>query len=231
MFLGFHPCEKCGSSDAKAEYPTAYHCFSCGSHTKKGGLSLFKPQTIVNVCKGITLQKELSTEARKWLLGYGLTLEEMQQFTYARERVGKYGLMPCNLLILYADKDYWCARNFGMGAKYITSGSKPILKYGNNSDTVILVEDIISAIKVGRQFTAIPMLGSMPLESILSHLKGFKNVMVWNDRDLAVKSVKTARNLSERLGLRVKVVISPNDPKEYSDLDIKNYIYNILINI
>ena len=29
------PCPDCGSSDARAEYATAYHCFSCNKHTYK----------------------------------------------------------------------------------------------------------------------------------------------------------------------------------------------------
>lgn len=224
-FIQFTPCSKCGSSDANAEYIDSFYCYSCGKYSSKGfSLSRFKPLNEVKVCNGITLQKELPVDALKWLLGYGLTMDEIAQFSYSNERVGKYGNMACNLLVLYADNIYWCARNLGKGVKYLTSGVKPIIKYGNNSDTVVLVEDIISAIKVGRQFTAIPMLGSMPSGAILNHLQGFKNVIVWNDLDKAKESLKTARNLSERLGTRVRVIIKPLDPKEYSDLDIYNII-------
>lgn len=225
MFIGFHPCEKCGSSDAKAEYPDSYYCYSCGKYSSKGfSLSRFKPLKEVRVCNGITLHKEVPPAALKWCLSYGLTMEEIAQFSYSTERVGKYGKMDCNLLMLYVSPDYWVGRNFGKGVKYLTSGVKPVIKYGNNPDTIVLVEDIISAIKVGRQFTAIPMLGSMPPGAILSHLKGFKNVFVWNDLDKAKESLKTARNMSERLGTRVKVIIKPLDPKCYNDLDIYNII-------
>ena len=225
MFIGFHPCEKCGSSDANAEYQDSFYCYSCGKFTSKGfSLSRFKPLKEVKVCNGITLQKEVPPAALKWLLGYGLTLDEIAQFSYSTERIGKYGKMACNLLMLYVSPDYWVGRNFGNGVKYLTSGMKPVIKYGTNPDTIILVEDIISAIKVGRQFTAIPMLGSMPPGAVLSHLKGYKNVFVWNDLDKAKESLKTARNLSERLGIRVKVIIKPLDPKEYSDNQIKDFI-------
>ncbi|CAB4240965.1 Archaeal primase DnaG/twinkle, TOPRIM domain [uncultured Caudovirales phage] len=224
-FIQFTPCSKCGSSDANAEYQDSFYCYSCGKFTSKGfSLSRFKTLNEVKVCNGITLQKEVPPAALKWLLGYGLTMEEIAQFSYSTERVGKYGKMVCNILILYSDINYWCGRNFGKGTKYITSGVKPVIKYGTNPDTIVLVEDIISAIKVGRQFSAIPMLGSMPPGAVLSYLKGYKNVFVWNDLDKAKESLKTARNLSERLGTRVKVIIKPLDPKEYSDLDIYNII-------
>jgi hypothetical protein len=225
MFIGLTSCDKCGSSDANAEYSDSFYCYSCNKYTRKGfSLSRFKPLNDVKVCKGITLQKELRIEALRWLLGYGLTMEEVAQFEYSTERVGKYGNFNCDLLVLFSNDDYWCCRNFGKGTKYITSGVKPVLLYGTNPDTIIIVEDIISAVKVARQYSALPMLGSMPSADATSHLQGFKNVIVWNDRDKARESLKTARNLSERLGKRVRVVISDKDPKEYSDLEISKYI-------
>lgn len=225
MLIGLISCPKCGSSDANAEYSDSFYCFSCSTYKSKGmSLSRFKPLKEVKLCNGITLQKELPSNAVKWLLGYGLTLSEMAQFHYSNKRIGKYGEMACDLLVLYSDVNYYVARNFGRGVKYISSGIKPVIKYGNNSDTCIIVEDIISAIKVGRQFTAIPMMGSMPPKDTERHLQEFQNIILWQDRDLAVKSLKTARNLSERLGKIVRVVISENDPKEYSDLQISKYI-------
>ena len=143
-FIGFHSCDKCGSSDANAEYENSFWCFSCATLTPKSNLSRFKPQNNVKVCNGISLEKELPTEAKKWLLGYGITAAEMENFTYAKKRQGKYGLMDCDLLVLYHSDTYWCARNFGRGVKYLSSGEKPFVTYGSNSDTIVLVEDIIS---------------------------------------------------------------------------------------
>lgn len=226
-FIQFTPCEKCGSSDANAEYDDSFYCFSCNRYTPKASLRRFKALKDVRVCNGITLENKLAVHHLKWVLGYGLTAEELQQFSSSNERVGKYGLMPCDLLVLYSSADYWCARNFGKGAKYLTSGTKPVIKYGMNKEVLVFVEDIISAIKVGRQFTAIPMLGSMPSGDAATHLEGFETIYVWNDMDKAKESIKTARNLSERLNKRVRVIFSPSDPKCYNDLEIKEYIYNI----
>lgn len=227
-FLGFHPCEKCGSSDANAEYENSFYCFSCATLTRKGGKHLKRLDALkeVRVCNGISLTKELPTEAKKWLLGYGLTPTEIGKFSYAKKRQGKYGLMDCSLLVLYHSDTYWCARNFGKGVKYLSSGEKPFVTYGDNPDTMVLVEDIISAIKVGRQFTATPMLGSMPHKDTATHLQGFKNVCLWPDFDKRLESLKSARNLSEKIGVRVKIILTEKDPKEYSDLDISSYIYN-----
>jgi len=225
MLIGLTSCDKCGSSDANAEYSDSFYCFSCSTYKSKGlSLSRFKPLKTERLCNGITLQKTLPSNAVKWLLGYGLTLDEIAQFNYSNKRIGKYGEMACNLLVLYSDSHYYVARNLGKGIKYITSGVKPVIKYGTNPDTCIIVEDIISAIKVGRQFTAIPMLGSIPCKHTASHLEGFKNVFLWNDRDKAKESLKTARNLSEILGKTVRVIIKPLDPKEYSNFEIRSYI-------
>jgi hypothetical protein len=64
----------------------------------------------------------------------------------------------------------------------------------------------------------------MPSQDAASHLEGYKDIWVWNDFDKAKDAIRTARNLTERLNKRVRVVISPKDPKEYSDIEISRYI-------
>jgi hypothetical protein len=78
--------------------------------------------------------------------------------------------------------------------------------------------------KVGRRFCASPLLGSVPLKRTETHLKPFKNVYLWLDKDKAKESVKTARNLSERIGKQVKVIVTEKDPKCYNNIEIYNII-------
>jgi hypothetical protein len=122
--------------------------------------------------------------------------------------------------------DYWQSRNFGTPSvpKYLSEGVKPFIKYGTDNDTLVLVEDILSAIKVGRVYSASPMLGTMPLKPHLRHLRPYKTVFLWCDKDAAIKSVRNAGKLSEMIGVKVYPVITDKDPKSFSVNDIKSII-------
>jgi len=227
-FLGFHPCPKCSSRDNLAEYANNFYCFGCGfTEQKKDLLSLRKrldASKEVRVCNGITLQKELPLEAKKWLLGYSLTLDEMQQFNYSKERVINNETRPCNLLVLINTDDYWLARNLDGGTRYLSSGIKPYTEYGHSDDTLVFVEDVISAVKVGRVATAVPMLGAAVLRDWWKHTTPYKRVILWGDRDKASQNITLAKRASELIGKRVEVIVTEKDPKEYSTSDINNYL-------
>lgn len=218
-FIKFHPCGRCGSRDNLAEYTDGFHCFGCGYHAMKRNLSRFKPLSKANLYDDITLEKTLAIDHLKWLLGYGLSSKECEQF----KSCYKKGEKAVNLLVLTHGADYWQARNFGYGVKYLSSGKKPFIVYGQG-DVLVLVEDIISAVKVGRQYVAVPMLGSKPASEWNIYIKPYKRVIIWGDRDKARQNVTLSRRLGEWLGKKIEVVISEKDPKEYTDNEIKEFI-------
>jgi Zn ribbon nucleic-acid-binding protein len=236
-FLGFHPCPKCSSRDNLAEYANNFYCFGCGFTEQKKDLTSLRKRLDASketrVCNGITLQKELPLEAKKWLLGYSLTLDEMQQFKYSKERVINNELRPCNLLVLIASDSYWLARNLDAGARYLSSGIKPYREYKNSAslypqqDTIVFVEDVISAVKVGRVATAVPMLGAAVLRDWWKHTTPYKRVILWGDRDKASQNITLAKRASELIGKRVEVLVTEKDPKEYSTIEINNYLTRV----
>jgi len=213
------PCPRCNSRDNMAEYDNGFYCFGCGYKEPKRNLSRFNALNDAKVCNGITLTKQLSRDALKWLLGYELTDNEMDNFNMCYDN-GK------NHLILYHSDDYWLARNFGSGVKYLSSGNKPMIVYGDNQRTVVFCEDVISAIKIGRQFTAIPMLGASIPAKWLDNVKNYDNIIIWGDRDMAKRNIIAARKATETLGKQVKVIITEKDPKDYNNNNIYNYIIN-----
>lgn len=228
-FIQFHPCPKCGSKDNLAEYSENFHCFGCGYHKRKNTLARVRSLNAVDelksedVSKGITLNKTLAVEARKWLLWYGLTEEEMQQFTYDYEN---------DVLYLFFSESYRVGRVFATDTKtrYTSKGKKPVLRYGKG-DTCVLVEDIISAIKVGRNYTAIPMLGAKPTEEIIQALDDYDEVVLWGDADKMRENIVVRNKLSERLGKQVKLCFTSLDPKCYTDLEVKTTLQKVLNNI
>lgn len=230
--LGFSQCPQCAKrgndrkADNLAEYSDGYHCFSCGYHKTKRNLSTLNALKPVRGYTGITLQNKLPTSALKWLAAYNLTIDEIAQFKYVSERVIKNETMGCNLLCLIHTPNYWLCRNLDdSNQRYLSSGVKPLLKYGNNDDILIFVEDVISAIKVGRVATCAPMLGAKVMQDWWEVAKKYNRVIIWGDNDKAIDNVKQARRASEIINKKVEYIISKKDPKYYSTLEIKEFIY------
>jgi ribosomal protein S27AE len=233
-FIGVSRCPQCEkrgddrTGNNLAEYSENFYCWKCGYTQQKKSienyLKRFNGFSEAKVCNGITLTKRLSTEAKKWLLGYGLTDDEIAQFSYSTERELKGQKVACELLVLLSTTNYWCARNFGDGVKYLSSGTKPYVPYGNNPDVLVFVEDVISAVKVGRVATAVPMLGATVLRDWWQLAKPYKRVIIWGDLDKATDNVIQARKATEILGKQVEYVITPKDPKEYNTKEIINII-------
>lgn len=207
-----------------AEYSSNFYCWSCGYYKDKNNLARFRPINNVRVCNGITLENKLDRDHLKWLLGYNLTLEECKQFHSSHERVVNGRKSSCNLLVLACLNDYWIGRNFNDGVKYVSSGNKPYLKYGINPDVLVFVEDVVSAVKVGRVATAVPMLGANILPNWWDNVKEYKRVVIFGDRDKAKENVIASRKASEILGRKVEVVITEKDPKEYSTEMLKELL-------
>lgn len=233
--LSISQCPKCAERgrDTKrnnlAEYSDGWHCFGCGyrkpKRTIEHHLKRFNESSDAKVCNGITLENKLLPAHLKWLLAYELTLDEIGSFKYASKRVIKGTETECNLLVFVHTHNYWLGRNFDTGGvRYLSSGEKPCLTYGSNPDVIVFVEDVISAIKVGRVATAIPMLGAKIPTEWLNKAKGYNRVIIWGDRDKAVENVRQSRKCSEILGVQLESVITDLDPKEFSDKEIKNYL-------
>lgn len=94
-----------------------------------------------------------------------------------------------------------------------------------SSDSVcVLVEDILSAIKVGRIVQSIALLGSYIPESLYRKLHKFSAVKIWLDYDKLSNSIKYSRRLSSVVGVPTRPIITTLDPKEYTTQEIKEIL-------
>ena len=231
-------CPRCASrgNDRKGnnlfEYPDGFYCFACNYYkpnksleNARRNLSPFNERTEVNLCNDLILNKSLEIDHLKWLLGYNLTQDEMALFKSCTERVINGQSIPCNLLVLHSSPNYWVARNFGDGIKYMSRGVKPYLEYGFNKDKLVFVEDIISAVKVARVATAVPMLGAKVMPAWWEQASKYDKVAIWNDRDKATDSIVQARRASEVIGKKVEIIITEKDPKHYSEDEMLSFLY------
>jgi len=226
-FLRHLPCPKCRSKDNLGEYDDHFYCFGCQYYKTKQDLeslrSRLKEKRPSNVVTTSVLHttEELPQVAMKWLLFYGITLNE----------IVKYNFQWCTdngTLILLNTGSYWQGRSFkSYGPKYLSHGPKPLTVYGKSA-TIILTEDILSAIKVSRNqlVCSAPLLGSSLASNFEEELvNNYQTVYVWLDRDKAKNAIKI-KNRLKSLGLESKAIITNLDPKEYNNKEIEQWLKN-----
>ena len=226
-FLRHINCPRCGSKDNLAEYDDHFWCFGCKYHKLKNDIGSIRNRIAEQdhtmrrtLPKDIEVSQDIPKPAMQWLLSYGITPNEINDFGIGWND-------DAQLLVLVKTPDYWQARTFGNHkVKYMSNGIKPLTFYGY-ADKIVCVEDILSAIKISRlspEFCALPLLGSSMSEEVIQRLSGqFKSVVIWLDRDKANEAIKIARNLKQR-GFNSSVVISPLDPKEYSKGELSEWL-------
>lgn len=99
-----------------------------------------------------------------------------------------------------------------------------ILPIKETYDQVVLVEDVVSAIKVARIAPAMPIFGSqIGLERFKTLAERIKEVVIWLDPNMKKQMVTEARK-AELMGIGSRVVFSTLDPKEHSMEEIKEYL-------
>jgi hypothetical protein len=228
-FIRHLPCPKCRSRDNYAEYDDHFFCFGCKYRKNKNDITSVRsrynqrsspnlPEDTVN----ITTTSAIPIEPLQWLLSYGITLQEINDYNISWNEAQQ-------LLVVMKTPEYWQARCCGnQKVKYLSQGIKPLTFYGY-SDKLVCVEDVLSAIKISRlspDWCSLPLLGCSLSEDFIQRLSGrFKSVVIWLDRDKAKDALAVARRLKQR-GFNASIVVSPLDPKEYTKEEIVEWLKN-----
>lgn len=166
----------------------------------------------------------LPDSAKRWLMKYDITNEEMKQF--------KLGYSPSmNRLILPVFNElgncvFWQGRHLGdyskNDPKYLSVQAKGQDKTFEiqNGNSVTIVEDIVSAIKVSRYGSAIALLGSYIPDSVMERLKKYNTVNIWLDADKYKEAVGYSKRLRE-FGHNVTTIYTEKDPKEMDAIAVR----------
>lgn len=183
---------------------------------------------------------ELPEQAWLWLNKYGITAEEAHAYNFGYSYFYDRLIMPVYENGSNSKLIYWQGRNLGKATtekpKYINAKQDRLdifFRVGQegieaNREAgrplrVVLVEDIISAIKVGRQYPCIALLTtSMPNEFIQS-LSSYEEVIIWLDYDKKAKMVRDVLKF-QSFGIKARRVLTVKDPKAYSDEEIKEIL-------
>lgn len=164
-----------------------------------------------------------------WISKYDLTKNDLYNHNVMWSESIQRLIFPIydNDFVLIA----WQGRYFGNEEKVKWFGRgdlKNTFNFIGKGGKLVLVEDVISAIKIGKAgFTSLPLYGCVVgrerFKRILS-LYGYGfDVVVWLDENKRPEGVKEAR-LGTLYGLNCTTVFSIRDPKDESYESIKNYL-------
>jgi hypothetical protein len=159
--------------------------------------------------------REVPTEAWKWLLQYGLSWKYWSPFVGWSEKYSR-------LVFTIGDPI-----QFSIGRLIGDNSKRKWFVWGNSHDKahivgpdfkqgpVVLVEDIVSAHKVGQVCTTIPLFGTKTFSGIVSALRHLgQPVVMWLDEDQRNAASGRATWLSMMTNLPVRFVFTKNDPKQ-----------------
>lgn len=187
--------------------------------TSQPRLQIMSDEEKVKLPEDFTLQ--IPREGASWLMSYGITEDEKKRYGI--------GFSPSlNRLILPVYREgvglvFWQGRYLGKAnkkkPKYLSvmaKGQDKLFEIKNGNARVVVVEDILSAIKVGRHTSAIALLGSYLPTTIYKRLSDYNKVGLWLDYDKYKDAVAYAKRLRE-FGHSVINIHTPLDPKEQTD--------------
>lgn len=233
-FISHENCPSCGSKDNLGVWDDNHkYCFGCGYY--KSGTTNVKTvfeepknsKTTTEYPHDITSTYPI--EALKWLNSCGITnsLQKQYQIHWSpSKQLICWKIWGSNGTIIG-----WQGRCFAKNAKtkYVIHGKIHddicILPNTNpKPTTIVLVEDYLSAIRVSNYLPCMPLFSCNISTNHLQGLsKTFKKIIVWLDSDKLDNARKIAIRIS-LLGIHGQVLYTQNDPKNYTDTQIKDYL-------
>lgn len=232
------PCPKCGSRDNLATYDDGSKwCWGC--HYKEPPKHAPKLR-LEDTEKEFYLPPKDATSTilspgLEWIKSYGITDKEIKDNNILWSSSQRQLIFS-----FYGEKDQllgWQARNFSESSKskYFTQGPiKEMLTFYQQNDnnlsyeTVVLVEDCVSGLCIARQIDSLPLFGcSIALSKINALKRYYSNVLIWLDPD----KYKEAQGIAKRasmMGLSTNVIFTEQDPKEYRDIEITDFLQKAL---
>lgn len=175
-------------------------------------------------------------EAQAWLAKYEITPDEITNHSISYSPSWDRVILP---VYRGGELVYWQGRALnGREPKYLAAkgGTKPLFSVlcHNATDSCFVVEDYLSAIKMGRHADAVALLGtSADINDLTDALSGYKNIGIVLDPDIA--GLRKAHELTTRLTLTVPGevrIFHPGEtflkqPKELDDSTLE-YLANQL---
>lgn len=239
------PCPSCPSSDAYHLYENGGYCFSCHYFKPAKNKVKVKLPTKSNPSElnlFFNASTQLSDKALAYLYDYQFTdeliktydIREDENFITWSSRTQKYFNSGHRLLLPYYENSilqFYEAKRLDITnpLKYVSSAKGFLFKtFTTEPSTLVVVEDILSAMRVGETISTVALRGTAINSKILNQLLELDcNYIIWLDHDRA--GYKAALELGKKLlwnGTKVEYITTTQDPKWYTDLEIKGILKN-----
>ena len=242
-FIRYEPCEKCRErgKDSRGDNLAVYsdgggHCFSCGYHlyppTSSRLAVRIEPEAKAKRILPDDFTRDVPARCWQWLLQYGLPYDYWKDIVGWSEKYQRLVFRvgdPLQFSIgRYLPGDGLDNQTLSKGHKrkwhVWGDAHKHIERLGEESRSIILVEDLISAHKVGQVSECIPLFGTQVSPALLYYLRQKDNIILWLDNDQLDTMPKKCSNLEVLTGCKVSYINSIKDPKEYNAKEISQYI-------
>lgn len=201
------------------------HCWSCGYHK---GPDTYVPTNLDETEDEVVLpQLEKVLPRDNW--------EYLRLFLDPEQIDKHYKWAPVlkRHVFHYKDGDnlYWEGRGLAVQPKYLSRGKKPFFVLPKEgSDTLVITEDLLSALRVNKTANAMPLFGSFcPNKWLLrlskmTHIKRYIWWLDWDKRDVALRYNRLLGTLANATSRKCGVIFTEFDPKSYNDGYVRKFL-------
>lgn len=240
-------CKNGKNTPCFATYSNGYYCFTCGVkkyttdnyRAYKGFNNQYSKLEIGKHTRNIA---EFSPETLKWLYKYYIFDNLIRKYGICyifpdelHEEALLFGVYKENEL------KFWQKRYFP-SKRFVTKGDKNTLftRIDKTQNTIILVEDFISAIRIAEITNVLCLFGVHINDHMSKYLFNLNmNILVWLDPDEAgqTASIELCRKLNNYMQIRskyrafairelrtVEVMTTDKQPKDYCNEELKHII-------
>lgn len=205
-------CPKCGGNHKGkpfCAYENGYHCFSCGyTKTYDRTYSIFEqrklsipefPDNSLLKCK----MDDFTLINKLWLNKYYITKDDVIKYNIQEAPNG--ALIFC--AVINGEVAHYQTR-LNTTPRYITSkGQKVPAVSFTDSSTIVLVEDFVSHIRVGKYFDAACLWGTKASYTFLESLLSYTKILVWLDND-AQKETNSGQIAAKKICNSLESILS-----------------------
>lgn len=225
----YEACPRCirNGKDSRGDNLVVYHnghshCFACGYHTfpKYGKPQLIKEEHVPKSVRPADFTREVPTNGLQWLLQYGLPYSYWQRSLGYSKDHGERLVFTVGSPVAFSIGRLLTEPTRNSRKWYVWGDSHKhteVIGESHQSEQLVLVEDLISAHKVGQVNTAIPLFGTQLHPCHYYYLiNANKPVILWLDKDQEFNMKKQALRLESIINKPVVLLTTDKDPKELS---------------
>jgi len=229
-----------------------FHCHHCQKFSGRHRWTDLGPSQIIEQWNGLTHQpvaddkgkqqeiitklppdvtKDLPTKAINWLSQYQITPQEISEYDIWWSEALNRLIFPIKNKTktkLLAYQGRWVDDLDKSTIKWYTVyegvGRAPYFRVFRGSNKLVVVEDIVSAIKTGRFVDSLALLGSHMPDNFYLIARKYQCTYIWLDANKYKEAMKFANKL-RGMGVRTVVLYTDEDPKAVSGMCIQKLLH------